>query len=408
MKRRTAKEQRGPGHVCMVVHSYYPVGEPRAEREARAAVEAGYVVDVVCLRRPNEPAIEVIDAIRSIRLPVQHRQGVSAVRSILEYTNFAVRATLAVLRVHRKSRIDIVYIHAPPDFLVVAALLPKIFGARVVLDIHDLSPDMFDVRFGGRRLARIVKKVLRSIERGACAVADRVVTVHEPYRRELVANGVPSSKISVVMNAPAEEAVERARSAGSENGGPRDAFLVAYHGTVTHWYGVELIVEAIARLEDAIPDLHALILGQGDALASVEALAQRLGVKEHIEFSRLFVSHEEALHLVAHASCGVIPNRHSRLNRFALSSKLFDYVLLGVPVVVARLETLAAHFSPDEVTFFEPDDADSLAEAIAWVAKHPEEAGEKAQRARKRADAYSWERNRARLLETISFAASRR
>jgi glycosyltransferase involved in cell wall biosynthesis len=98
----------------------------------------------------------------------------------------------------------------------------------------------------------------------------------------------------------------------------------------------------------------------------------------------------------------VIPNRDSRLNRFALSSKLLEYVALDIPVVVSRLETLAAHFDSDEVTFFEPGDPESLAEAIAWVAEHPAEAREKAGRARRRAEAYSWPASRARLLEALS------
>jgi glycosyltransferase involved in cell wall biosynthesis len=207
------------------------------------------------------------------------------------------------------------------------------------------------------------------------------------------------------MNGPGAVAADRARAAATDGLTP-SSFLVAYHGTVTHWYGVDLVVEAIAGLEERIPQLRALVLGEGDALESAEALARKLGVDGRIDFSRAYVSHGEALRRVAGASCGVIPNRRSRLNRFALSSKLLDYVELGVPVVVARLETLAAHFSPDEVTFFEPDDPQSLGEAIAWVAEHPVEAREKAERARRRGVNYSWQESRARLLEALSGAAS--
>jgi glycosyltransferase involved in cell wall biosynthesis len=283
----------------------------------------------------------------------------------------------------------------------VTALIPRLLGSRVVLDIHDLSPHLFDARFGGSRLARPVGRILRAVERSACAIADRVITVHDPYRDELAANGVPSRKIAVVMNAPTNEAVDLARTAAA-NGQRSGSFVVAYHGTLTHWYGVDLLVEAIARLEDRIPELHGLILGEGDALSSVEALADRAGVASRIDFPDALVSHLEALCRVAGASCGVIPNRESRLNRFALSSKLLEYVSLGVPVVVSRLETLAAHFSPDEVTFFEPGNADALAEAIAWVSEHPAEAREKTERARQRAEAYSWTESRARLLEALS------
>jgi glycosyltransferase involved in cell wall biosynthesis len=395
-----SSEARRP-RVCMIVHSYYPVGEPRAEREAIAAVEAGYDVDVICLRRSGEPAVETAGGITSIRLPVQHVRSSNARRSITEYTAFALRATIAVLKLRRRKAIDVVYVHGPPDFLIAAAVIPRLLGSRVVLDIHDLSPDMFHARFGGRRFARFVEGGLRVIERSACAVAHRVITVHDPYREELVAHGVPPGKIAVVMNAPDVEAVNRARAGAVEGGNP-ERFVVSYHGTITHWYGVDLIVEAIARLEERIPELRASILGQGDALADAELLAERLGIHERIDFQETFVSHEEALRRVANATCGVIPNRRSQLNRFALSSKLLDYVSLGVPVVVARLETLASHFSPDEVTFFEPDDSKSLAEAIAWVAEHPDEAREKAKQAQLRAEDYAWPVSRRRFLDALS------
>jgi glycosyltransferase involved in cell wall biosynthesis len=385
----------------MVVHSHYPVREPRAEREALAAVAAGYAVDVICLRFPGERAKEVVDDIAITRLPVRHVRGASAARAVTEYVGFALRAAITVLKIHRESQIDIVYIHAPPDFLVAAALIPRLLGSKVVLDIHDLSPHMFDARFGHRPGAQVVQRALRQVERIACSLAHRVVTVHDPYRAELIAHGVPATKISVVMNAPSPDVLAAARAAVG-NGKVTKDFIVAYHGTVTRWYGVDLLVDAIALLEDRLPRLRGLILGEGDALSSAEALAYRRGVARQVDFSGSFVSHVEALSRVAGASCGVIPNRPSRLNRFALSSKLLEYVSLEIPAVVARLETLEAHFSADEVTFFEPGSAESLAAAIAWVAEHPGEAREKARRAKARAEAYSWSVNRVRLLNALS------
>jgi glycosyltransferase involved in cell wall biosynthesis len=387
----------------MVVHSYYPVGEVRAEREARAAVEEGYDVTVVCLRRANEPAEEVVDGIQIQRLPVQHVRGVGAIRVVREYVDFALRSTIAVLRINRKNRVDVTYVHAPPDFLVVAGIIPRLLRRGVVIDIHDLSPHLFNARFAGGRRSQLVEGLLYAIERGACAVANEVVTVHEPYRAELAAHGVPAEKITVVMNAPTPDSVARAQA--ERIGHPADAFVVAYHGTVTRWYGVDLVVEAIAKLQERVPEIRGLVLGEGDALPEVEALAERLGISSRIEFPTELVSQAEAICGVAGATVGIIPNRPTPLNRFALSSKLLEYVSLGIPVVVSRLETLAAHFDPDEVTFFEPGRSDSLADAIAWVAEHPEEARAKALRAHARAAEYSWERSRGELLGALSAAA---
>jgi glycosyltransferase involved in cell wall biosynthesis len=388
----------------MIVHALYPVGESRGEQEARTAREAGYDVHVICLRSSHEPASETVDGVRVVRLPVERARPAETLRFLTEYVRFALRATVEVLRIHRRDPIDVVYIHSPPDFLAISALIPKLLGCGVVLDIHDLSPHMFDVRFGGRRLAGLVQRVLQLVEGRACSLADRVITVHEPYRDELVAHGVPADKIAVVMNAPADRAIEYAYAAA--DGRRPNSFVVAYHGTITHWYGVDLIIKAIGCLDERIPELSGLIIGEGDALDTAEHLARELGVERRIQFSHTYVPQIEALRRVAAASCGVIPNRRTRLNRFALSSKLLDYVALGVPVVVARLETLAAHFDPDEVNFFEPEDVDSLAEAIAWIAEHPVEAHEKALRARRRADAYSWRASRQQLLESLSGASS--
>ena len=80
------------------------------------------------------------------------------------------------------------------------------------------------------------------------------------------------------------------------------------------------------------------------------------------------------------------------------------YTIVGVAllVVVSRLETLAAHFGSDEVTFFEPGDADSLAEAARWVASNPQAAKDKAEAARQRAHEYSWRENGARFVDLLA------
>jgi glycosyltransferase involved in cell wall biosynthesis len=389
----------------MVVHSHFSPGEVRGERHARAAIEAGYDVHVICLGSRKEPIAETIDDIGVLRLPIAHARGARGLRIFYEYMAFALLATIEVLKLHRRIPIDVVYVHSPPDFLAVAAIIPRLLNKGVIIDIHDLSTDMFEVRFGDRGIARLAERVLQHVELAACGIADQVVTVHGQYRDELVAHGVDGTKITVVMNAPDETMLEGARTAIAESK-QSNSFTVAYHGTITPWYGVDLLVEAMAQLDDRIPGLRGLVLGEGDALAAVERLARDRSLGERIEFSGRYLPQAEALRRVATADCGVIPNRASRLNRFALSSKLLDYVSLSIPVVVSRLETLEAHFGHDEVTFFEPDDPNSLAEAIAWVAGNPLAAREKAERARLRAEEYSWPVNRERLLTALSRAAS--
>jgi glycosyltransferase involved in cell wall biosynthesis len=100
----------------------------------------------------------------------------------------------------------------------------------------------------------------------------------------------------------------------------------------------------------------------------------------------------EVLVRAADASVGVIPNLPLALSRFALSTKLFEYVALGVPVVSADLPTIRKHFSDAEISYFRAGDAQSLAQAIVAIATDFPGALRRADAARRRYDAsYRWE-----------------
>src|SRR5436190_6751098 len=134
----------------MVVHSYYP-SDVRVRREARAASAAGWDVDVLAMRDGSEAPDEVVDGVRVRRLPITHSRGGGFGRLLVEYLGFTIAATGMLALRSPVRRYDVVQIHNPPDFLVVAGIAPRLFGARVLLDIHDLAPDMLDMRYGGRR-----------------------------------------------------------------------------------------------------------------------------------------------------------------------------------------------------------------------------------------------------------------
>jgi glycosyltransferase involved in cell wall biosynthesis len=380
----------------MVVHAYYPLAEPRVQREARAAREAGFDVTVLALRGPDEPPGETTDGIHVRRVRLRHVRGTGLGRLAFEYGAFCVLAAGWLAARSARRPFAIIHFHGPPDFIIAAGLFPRLLGSRLILDIHDLSSHMFGARVGGV-LGAMVSRALVWVERLASAVADEVVTVHEPYRSELVRHGVPPAKVHVVMNSVDHVLLERSHQVGSLR--PRAAtFRLAYHGTLTSWYGTDLVVDAVKELREKGLDVDAVLLGDGDAVPMLRRQIAERGLENYIYLSGRYVPIEAALATVACADCGVIPNRASEINRFALSSKLFEYVALGVPVVVAHLETLATYFGPDEVTFFEPGEATSLAAAVRWVYEHRDAARWKVHRAQARADDYSWLRNRAELV----------
>jgi glycosyltransferase involved in cell wall biosynthesis len=385
----------------MVVHGTYPA-DPRVARETRAAVRAGFEVDVVATREPDRPAREKVEGVEVHRLPISRKRGAGRLRFFGEYFAFAGLATLHLAWLALRRRPTIVQVHNPPDFLVFAALLPKALGARVVFDIHDLSSDMLAMRFGDSRGAAVAQRLLERLERIACSLADVVVTVHEPYREELVARGVEGDRILVVLNSLDETRLPEELPPPS-----RDPFRIVYHGTVTPHYGLTVVLEAFALLPERLSAARLEIVGTGDAVPELAARAEALGVTDRVELTGLAVPHAEVLTRIAGASVGVVPNLPSRLNRFALSTKLFEYVVLGIPAVVSDLPTLQRYFSPEEVVFFRAGDPEALADALGLVADDYDAALARATAARERyRKAYDWERQGRRYAAMLELLAA--
>ena len=382
------------GTVCMLLHGHFPM-EVRVAAEVRAAMEAGFDVDVIALRGVGEEPEEVVDGARVLRLPIRHEHGAGPVATAKEYIGFTVLAGIKAAGLAPRRRYAIVQVHNPPDFLLLAALGPRLLGARIVLDVHDLAPDMFNMRFGDRRGAGVAERILRFVEKLAIRAADSIVTVHEPYRQELISRGAKPERVEVVLNSLDE------RLLPTPEARPLNGSRIVYHGTVTPHYGVELLVEAAAEAMPEIPDLSLRIYGQGDSLTDVVERAAALGIGEAVWVSPEPLSQKDVLRAIQYASVGVVPNLPLRLNRFALSTKLFEYVALGIPVVSADLPTIRAYFSHEEVTYFRAGDAKSLARALVRTLQDPDAAKARALAARARYEEYRWPVNAARYTDVL-------
>jgi len=387
--------------LCTVVHGAYPP-DVRIARQARAAITGGWHVDVIATRQPGQLAREVIEDAVVHRLPISHERGSGILASLWEYSAFTLLATARVAWLHAQLPYDVVQINNPPDFLLMAGVVPQMRGAMLVFDVHDRSPDMFNLRFGdtGRR-ARVIDSILHRLERICLRAADEVVTVHEPYRDLLIACGADASKLTVVMNSIDDVVLASVPRVLSDS----DRFRVVYHGTVTPHYGVQLLVEAAAAIVDRVPTLALEIYGAGDAIYEAREAASRLGIAERTIINGQYLPHDEVLQRIYGASVGVNPNLATRHDRSAIATKLFEYVALGIPVVSADLPAVRHHFGDDQITYFTPGDVDSLANAILSIAKCPTQACRRAESAAKRYEEYRWPIQAARYLEVLNRAA---
>ena len=139
--------------VALVAHSAYP-SEPRTRRMAEALAEAGHDVTVICLRQPGQAAAETVNAVQVVRLPIVHRQGAGAAASVAEYGRFFWQAGALLRTLNRHAPIHLVQVHNPPDALAFCALPMKLRRVPLILDLRELTPELFMSRFALAREQR--------------------------------------------------------------------------------------------------------------------------------------------------------------------------------------------------------------------------------------------------------------
>ncbi len=390
-----------PRRHCMIVDNYYP--DIRVEREARALAARGHLVDVICLRNEGEPAVESADGITVYRLPVRRQRGQSLGVQLREYLSFFLRATWLVTRRHLRRRYHVAQAHNVPNFLVFSAIAPKLSGVPVILDMHDLMPEFFASRFGGRSDSWKMRLV-RLEERLSAAFADHLLTVTQLWATTLVERGQPSEKVDVVMNLPDEGLF--ARRAPQIREAP-DPVTLVYHGTITHRYGIDVLLHAVARARAQRP-LKLILHGRGEYVPEVERLIAELGLADSVELSTALLPTGELPAIISRADIGIVPNRRDVFTDGILPTKLMEYAALGIPAIVSRTSATEAYFSDEMVRYVEAGDPEALAAAILELAGNAQLRRDYAERAQQFSERHHWPAEAERYVELVERLGTRR
>ncbi|HLW18129.1 MAG TPA: glycosyltransferase, partial [Actinomycetota bacterium] len=356
-------------------------------------------VDVVCARDGGEQPAQTVDAVRIHRLPARRRRG-GKFRYAFEYVSFTMMAFLSVTSLWIRRRHNAVYVIGIPNFLVFAALVPRLGGARVLLDMRDPLPEFFEAKYKLSERDPLVRGLLAE-ERISARFASRVVTVHHTMAT-LYERSVPAAKIGVVMNAP-DPRVFAVDSGARRDPGDR---TMLYAGTVASRYGVDLAVRALASLRDEIPALRLRIVGDGDLVPALRAIAHEEGLEDRVSFDGP-VPLEAIPRIVQESWIGVQPNRDDPLMRYSLSTKVLEWCLLGLPVVAGETRPLLELFTKDELLFHAPEDLEGMCDRIREANADPAALAERAIRARAAAGRISFETEAAALLRLVAGDRSR-
>lgn len=325
---------------------------------ANALAQRGDTIDVIAVGRPGQPNFQILDGVNVYRVQrrtVNERGRYSYVARIFR---FLAVSTLVITRKHLAKRYDLIHVHSVPDFLVFAGLVPKLAGTRVILDIHDILPEFYASKFGIPHDS-VQFKLLRGIEKLSTAFADHVIIANPLWRQRLIDRAVPASKCTTIRNYPDPQIFYR-RSRKPPNG----KFKIVYPGTLNAHQGLDVALRALGRIANQIPDAEFHIYGEGPTLPALHRLSNELRLDGRVHFYS-FLPYKEIAEVMSTAHLAVVPKRTSSpFGDEAESTKIMEFMALGVPVIITRTKIDSFHFDHSMVRFFESDNDKDLADAI--------------------------------------------
>jgi glycosyltransferase involved in cell wall biosynthesis len=381
--------------VCVISKSYLPY-DSRVLRETDALAQAGHSVDIICARLPEQPFFERAGNVAIYRLPIAKRRG-SPLRYVFEFVTFQLGAAVLAGALHVRHPYAVLETTSLPDWLVFAGLVPRLLGARILLDLHEVAPEYGATKYGvGMHHPSV--RFLAFLEQASIRFADFVITCTEQMRERFVERGAPAKKIAVVLNSFDEERFDPERYARPRR--DDDGFVLVSHGTIEPNYGLDTVLRAVALVKERIPGIQLDIYGDGTHLPVLKALARDLDLGSHVSFNGL-LRMEELLPIIARADAGVVAVRRDPFRDVTLCIKMFDFVSMRKPVVMSRTRAVEAYFGDDCFEMFESGDESDLARAIYALYADTDRRHRLVSRATVVNEPYRWAHQRRRYVEIV-------
>lgn len=266
-----------------------------------------------------------------------------------------------------RHRFQIIHLCNPPDLLFLVALPFKLlFGTKIIYDVHDLWPEMFEAKFGRRDL---FYWAVRIAERITYACADVVLVTNESVRDvALNRGGKTFDEVFIVRTAPAV-------SAGDYKEDPRlkkgRRFLIGYVGVMGDADGVSYLIDAAAYviLKLGRKDVQFLLMGTGPEYAHLIAQRDRLGLSDFVDMPGR-VTNDYLFTALKTMDVGVSCDPMNSYNDHCTMNKVLEYMAFAKPQVLFDLKEGRASAGKAAI-YVNENSAERFGEAISGMLDDP-------------------------------------
>ncbi|HUQ26644.1 MAG TPA: glycosyltransferase family 4 protein, partial [Burkholderiales bacterium] len=316
--------------VLILVENLPSPFDRRVWQEAGALRDAGYTVSIICpTGRGCEKKYELIDdiAIWRYNLPLEAE---GAKGYAIEYATALFWSFVLSLKVLFTRGFDVIHACNPPDLFFLIGGFYKLFGKKFLFDHHDANPELYVAKFGRKDF---FYRLMLLVEKLTFRTADVSIATNQSYRRIAIdRGGMPPERVFVVRSGPSLERMKIQPPQPELKKGRR--FLVGYVGVMGRQEGIDYLLKAAAHVVHDLKrsDVHFGLVGGGTSLDEMKALAENLGIAEHVTFTGR-VPDAALLAMLNTADVCVNPDVATEMNDISTMNKIMEYMAHGKPIV---------------------------------------------------------------------------
>lgn len=383
--------------ICHLLYEEFP-RDPRVRRYVNALNDTGINCIVVCSKKKGNKYFEEWNNNLIYRIPVSKKRQ-NFIITLIEYSIFTYFSSFLLFYLGIKYRFKIIQVHTLPDFLIFAGLWNKIFGCKLILDLHELFPEIFMARKPKLQSSFFVK-LLKLSEKLSIKIANKVITIHDNAKDIFISrNPGLENKITVIMNGVDEnEILNRERKL-------TDKFIILYNGSIVKLLNLRLVVKSLAVLKGKmlVEDFNKIVFalyGDGPGLIDIMDEARGTGLSDKIFYGG-YVPPDKIYDEILKANVCVLPPLKNLYSDLFYTVKMVEMIYLKVPVIATRLKTYQKYYSENSIFYFESNNIEELADRIKEVFYNKELVQKKVESAFLDYQKVSWNIMKKKYLELI-------
>ena len=366
----------------------------RVEKEAKSLMEAGHEVHILCYTSQHKARAENHQGIlvKRFRIHRSLRDKLYALYLVLPFFRWIWKHQLS--KVLRQDQYDVLHIHDLP-MSDLGVYFKERYNLKLVCDQHEYYSNWIGQNAHmNTRIGKVVKKLSnwKKYEDKNLKQADLVVSVEEPLRKVYVQEaGIPDERVISLPNTPpkgfSQTPLDQTLLELYKNN-----FVLFYVGGIDILRGIDTAIKALPKIAEAVPHVKMVLAGKVWKNHDPVVMAQKLGVREYIDFVGWVSPQVMPSYIAASDVCFHIPPAHNEEINRTVQTKIYQYLHMGKPVIVGQAKMAKKFITGNKMGYaIRERDSKDFADKVIHLYQNQDLLEEMGKRAREVAQRYVWE-----------------